>query len=203
MVFVEAVLNGNFAVVLSASQDQVNELYRRFKSIYQEAQQTCGEDPYFPAGEVLVTQAEFSNGGRVLTRPASERSSRGFHGAKLLVLDEAARIPDDLFAGVIPSVSMAGGRIVAMSTPFGKRGWFYEQWDKAVSKKEATRFTPAYIPWDRCPRVTPRIVADYRILAGEMGVRQEYLCEYLEVSLGSPFNMSNWRGMLDDFETQD
>lgn len=191
MVLVEAALKGNFALVLSASEVQVNELYRAFKRMYLEHQE------HLPAGEVLVTQAEFANGGRVLTRPASERSSRGFHGAKLLVLDEAARIPDDLFAGVVPSVSMAGGRIVALSTPYGKRGWFWEQWDKVVNQHQRSRWQPAFVPWWKTNRVTRSIVEDYRILTGDLGVSQEYECTFHDVIAGNPFDPSAWERMMD------
>lgn len=192
MVFVTAVLNGQFAVVLSASELQALELYRRFKTMYQA----------FPAspGEVMVTQAEFENGGRIVVKPASERSTRGYHGASLLVLDEAARIPDEIFAGVIPSISMAHGRIVAMSTPFGKRGWFWNEWEQSTEDSES-RWTPAYVPWQKCPRITPRMVEDYRsmtdALAGELGVAQEYECRFLDQTAGSPFDLSRWESMCD------
>jgi hypothetical protein len=191
-IFVEAVLNGNFAIVISASGDQVCELHRRFKEIYTR----------FPVvkGDVQKTQAEFENGGRVVTRPASEVSSRGWHGAKLLVLDEASRIPDEIFAAIGPTISISRGRKMAVSTPFGKRGWFWDQWDKSYNHHMGT-WAPMFCPWQRCPRITPQIVEDYRSENGDLAALQEYECRFLDLAIGSPFNMSRWEGMLSDFET--
>lgn len=49
---------------------------------------------------------------------------RGYSAAALIVLDEAARVPDDLYSAVTPTLATSGGRIIAMSTLFGRRGWW-------------------------------------------------------------------------------
>lgn len=196
MVFVDAVLNGKFAAILSASEIQGLELYRSFRKMWEEERGGFG----MPDGEVKVTQAEFSNGGRILIRPASEKSSRGFHAVSLLVLDEGAQIPDELFGAVTPSISMVNGRIVAMSTPFGKRGWFWEQWNQTINhpiKNPPFKWVPAFIPWTKCPRIRPEVVETYRMFRGELGVRQEYSLEFLDVQAGSPFDLSRWDSMGD------
>lgn len=46
------------------------------------------------------------------------------------MLDEAARVEDDIFASVLPMVGSAGA-IWALSTPWGARGWFWELHDGA------------------------------------------------------------------------
>lgn len=46
-----------------------------------------------------------------------------------LYADEAARIPQDVWAAVTPMLLTTGGDQIYLSTPFGKEGRFYEVWD--------------------------------------------------------------------------
>lgn len=71
------------------------------------------------------TQIMLANRSRVIALPGSEGGIRGFKNVKLLVLDEASRIEDDVYASVLPMVG-SDGRILALSTPWGQRGWFYD-----------------------------------------------------------------------------
>jgi hypothetical protein len=192
--YLEAVIEGKFVLVLSASGDQVRELHRRFAEMYQE----------FPVvkGEVLATQAEFANGGRVLTRKAKESTARGFHGVSLLVMDESSRISDELSAAIGPSIAISKGRKMAISTPFGKRGWFYENWCKANDPQEQSLWKPMFRPWRGCPRITPAIVENYRQENGDDMVRQEFECEFLGMANGSPFCMERWERMLCEMEDE-
>jgi hypothetical protein len=69
---------------------------------------------------------ELTNGSRIVALPGEEGTIRGYSGVLLLVCDEAARIPDALYFSVRPMLAVSGGLLVALSTPFGRRGWFYE-----------------------------------------------------------------------------
>ena len=52
----------------------------------------------------------------------------------LVVIDEAARVEDELLAAVRPmlATSTGGGRLIALTTPAGKRGWFFDAWTGAT-----------------------------------------------------------------------
>jgi hypothetical protein len=50
----------------------------------------------------------------------------------LLVIDEASRVDDALYASVRPMLAVSEGRIIALSTPFGRRGWFHAAWESRV-----------------------------------------------------------------------
>lgn len=45
-------------------------------------------------------------------------------------------------------LSVSNGRLIAMSTPAGKRGWWWEAWDQGGDDWEQIR-----IPADQCPRI--------------------------------------------------
>ena len=45
-----------------------------------------------------------------------------------LVIDEASRVEDELYFAVLPMLAVTGGRLLALSTPFGLRGWWADAW---------------------------------------------------------------------------
>lgn len=116
----------SLVLVISPSQRQSDEFLVRVRSLYR------------AAGRPVETRREsssameFVNGSRVVSLPGTEGTSRGFAGARLLVLDEAARVEDDIFAAVLPMVGSEGA-IWALSTPWGARGWFYDLHDDPVN----------------------------------------------------------------------
>lgn len=81
-----------------------------------------------------VLSLELFNGSRILAMPCSADTSVGFT-IDLLIYDEAARIPDGVYFPMRPTVARArsrgeGGRVVALTTPNGKVGWFWEAWNR-------------------------------------------------------------------------
>jgi hypothetical protein len=104
--------------------------------------------------------------------PGTEETIVGYSGVRLLIIDEAAKVPDDLYRSVRPMLAVSRGRLVCLSTPFGKRGWFYEEW---VGKNpwERIRLTA-----DQCPRITREFLEQERRSLGDRWFNQEYLCSF-------------------------
>ncbi len=124
---------------------------------------------------------ELVNGARVVSLPENEEGVRCYSGVSLLVIDEAARVSDALYRAVRPMLAVSRGRLIGLSTPFGKRGWFHEAWTSAG-------------PWERfkatatdCPRITQEFLAEERAALGERWYRQEYDCSF-EEAVGSVFS---------------
>jgi len=63
---------------------------------------------------------EFPNGARIIGLPGSEATIRGFSAVSLLLVDEAARVSDDLYKAIRPMLAVSAGELWLMSTPFGK-----------------------------------------------------------------------------------
>jgi hypothetical protein len=123
-----------------------------------------------------LDRLEMGNGSRVLGLPGREGTIRSFGGVRLLVLDEAARIPDSLYRSVRPMLAVSRGRLVALSTPWGCRGWFYREWYGPA------RWRRFHIPWRQCPRITPEFIAEERLALGDDWVRQEYEGDFLAMA---------------------
>lgn len=73
-------------------------------------------------------QLELDSGSRLIALPGKEGTIRGYSGVDLICIDEAARVPDETYQAVRPMIAVSGGRIIALSTPFGTRGWWYREW---------------------------------------------------------------------------
>src|SRR5580704_13443521 len=71
---------------------------------------------------------EFPNGSRIIGLPGNETTIRGFSAVALLLVDEASRVRDDMYRAIRPMLAVSQGALWLMSTPFGKRGFFWEVW---------------------------------------------------------------------------
>ena len=69
---------------------------------------------------------ELPDGGRIMAVPGSEQTIRGVPALDLLIIDEASRVTDELMVAVRPMIATTGGTIMALSTPAGQKGWFFE-----------------------------------------------------------------------------
>ena len=109
---------GSNVLVVSPTQGQSDLLFRKITEILHKL-------PRPPAARVLRDHIEFSNGSRILSLPGCERTIRG-HSAHLIIIDEAARVPDELYQeALFPMTGATDGRIIALSTPDGRRGFFF------------------------------------------------------------------------------
>jgi hypothetical protein len=115
------------------------------------------------------------NGSRIVSLPSSEATVRGYSAVDLVIFDEAARVDDALYYGVRPMLAISGGRLVAMSTPFGKRGWWHKEWTEGGDGWERIE-----IPATECPRISPDFLNEERVSLGDWWYRQEYLCQFVE-----------------------
>jgi hypothetical protein len=114
---------GALVVVVSPSQRQSAEMLRTIKGLHAKLDGA----PALMSESVL--KVELANGSRILALPGTEKTIRGLAGAALVIIDEAARVDDELLAAVRPMLATnAAGRLIALTTPAGKRGFFYEAW---------------------------------------------------------------------------
>jgi hypothetical protein len=157
----------SLVLILSPTLRQSGEMFRdKVLRLYR----ALGR-PVPARGETALTLT-LANGSRVLSLPGEEGTTRGFSGVALLVIDEAARVSDELYAAVRPMLAVSGGRLLALSTPFGKRGWFFEEWS-GPGDWGRVRITA-----EQCTRIDPDFLAEERRALGERWYRQEYECSF-------------------------
>ncbi len=122
---------------------------------------------------------QFPNGSRIVGLPGTEATVRGYSAVSLLLVDEASRVSDELYMAVRPMLAVSGGKMWLMSTPFGKRGFFWETWDQGGGEWERVRATAA-----DCARIPPEFLQDERHAMGERWFLQEYCCEFNDEANG-------------------
>jgi phage FluMu gp28-like protein len=122
---------------------------------------------------------EFPNGARMVGLPGNEATVRGFSAVSLLLVDEAARVEDDLYLAMRPMLAVSAGALWLMSTPFGARGFFYEAWEHGGAEWMRVR-----VPAHQCPRISREFLERERETMGERWFRQEYLCEFVDSTSG-------------------
>lgn len=163
-----AIYDPGLVLVLAPAQRQSSELFRKIVGFYR----SLSGVPRIVQESAL--RMELDNGSRIVALPGTETTIRGYSGAKVIFIDEASRVSDELFAAVRPMLATTQGRLVALTTPYGKRGWFYEAWDNG-SGWERTLVTA-----QDCPRIDPDWLVEERALIGDWQFRQEYLCEFVD-----------------------
>jgi hypothetical protein len=155
-------------LLLSPSLRQSQELFRKVIEFY--------ESLNLPRGEKSALRLELPNGSRIVALPGTEATIRGYSGVRLLIIDEASRVEDSLYYSVRPMLAVSGGRIIALTTPHGKRGFFHQEWENPQGW-ETVKITAL-----QCPRITPEFLAEERHKMGEWWYSQEYMCEFRETS---------------------
>lgn len=156
-------------LLVAPAQDQSAELFKTAVTLYR----ALGSP--VPASQQSSLRLELVNGSRIYALPGSETSARGYAGVKLAVLDEAARIPEELLAAVVPSVATSRGRLLAISTPSFASTWFYETW--RGSEPGWVRF---HVPSTECRRIPKAFLQEQRRLRGEFYWKTEFLAEFVE-----------------------
>ena len=115
------------------------------------------------------------NGSRIVGLPGTEGTVRGFSSVSLLLIDEAARVSDPLYRALRPMLAVADGDLWMMSTPNGKRGFFYETW--ASPDADWHRLS---VPATDCPRIPQDFLEEEEREQGHSSFRQEYMCEFTD-----------------------
>lgn len=164
----EAIYHENgLILLLSPSLRQSSELFRKVLDLY-----TAIGRPTKATNESTL-RIEFQNGSRIISLPGTEATIRGYSGARLLVIDEASRVEDPLYYSVRPMLAVSGGRLVALSTPFGKCGWFFETW-----QSDSHEWTRVRITAPDCPRISKEFLEQERRSMPARWFQQEYECEF-------------------------
>ena len=159
---------GSLILCLAPALRQSQELFGKVLGFYRDLGR-----PVPPQGERKLS-LELENGSRIVTLPGSEKTIRGFSGTSLLVLDEAARVEDELYFAVRPMLAVSGGALMMLTTPYGKRGVFYEAW---TSGRGWERYE---VPASQCPRISGEFLEEERSSLPPFIFRQEYECSFEE-----------------------
>jgi hypothetical protein len=159
---------GSLVLCLAPALCQSQELFGKIASFYRDLGR-----PVAPQGERKLS-LELENDSRIITLPGSEKTIRGFSGAALLLVDEASRVDDALYYAIRPMLAVSGGSLMMLTTPYGKRGVFFDEWTGGVGWERYE------VPASECPRISEAFLEEERQTVPPWVYRQEYECTFEE-----------------------
>jgi len=159
---------GSLILILAPAERQAKELFSKVAAAYQALGHVIPADSYRKMG------MELANGSRIEALPGTEKTIRGFSGAALLIVDEAARVADELVFAVRPMLAVSGGRLMLLSTPYGKRGIFHQEWSEGIGWERYE------VPARQCPRISEEFLEEERRALPRRIFEQEYNCVFTE-----------------------
>jgi hypothetical protein len=159
---------GSLILCLAPALRQSQELFGKVLGFYRDLGR-----PVSPQAERKLS-LELDNGSRIITLPGSERTIRGFSGVGLLLIDEASRVDDALYHAVRPMLAVSGGSLMMLTTPYGKRGIFFEEW---TGRHGWDRYE---VPARECPRISEEFLEEERRALPSWVYRQEYETSFEE-----------------------
>ncbi len=162
---------GSLSLLVSPSQRQSTEVMRKVKGMLSRCVKLAQES------ETAVT---LPNGSRIVSLPGSDATIRGY-SANLVILDEAAQINDATFQAVTPMLAVTNGTLIALSTPFGRRGFFANLWFEGGDDWERIR-----VPATEIPTISTEFLERERRSLGPFLFDQEYMLGW-QSATGSVF----------------
>jgi len=157
-------------LVFARAQRQAGELLRKAKD------SLAGLGPLAPKLESdSVLSIEFVTGSRIIALPSNEANVRAY-SPQLMIFDEGARVPDELYFAGRPMLAATRGRLIALSSAWATQGWFYNEWTQGGPDWERITVTAP-----ECPRLDAAWLAAERAAIGDRAYRREYLCEFGDV----------------------
>jgi hypothetical protein len=170
-----ALFRGPSLVLLAApALRQAQEIFRAVAGFYGRLGETV------PVEAESALRIELANGSRIIALPGNEATTRGYSNVALLVLDEAARIDDALYTALAPVLAVSRGRVILLSTPFGKRGVFHGLWTEGGTAWRRTKVTA-----EQCPRIPASFLEEQRRTMPRWSYEQEFLCVFHDDQLAA------------------
>lgn len=179
-------LPGQLILLISASHRQSQELFKKVLYYLNKLETR----PYLTEENKLSLQ--LANRSRIVSLPSKGDHIRGYSGVNAIFIDEASRVADELYHALRPMLSVSKGRLVLLSTPYGKRGFFYEQFTKPTEL-----WLKIEVKGTDCPRLSKETLAAEKANLGSLIYSQEYDCQFIEVG-DFVFNYADLENCLTD-----
>jgi phage FluMu gp28-like protein len=140
------------------------------------------------------TQIQLKNGSQIIALPCGPdgASLRGFT-ADLVVMDEAAFMPEDVIASVIfPMLATTNGSAIMLSTPWGRDHIYYRSFKNSS-------YWSQHVKAEQCPLITKTFLEEQRRDIGELRYKMEYEAEFVE-DQNSFFKQDLIRDCTEDYD---
>ncbi len=155
-------------VVASPSKKQSAEMVLKISEMVAKAGLRARRDGVFEVSILLP------NGSRLVGLPGREATVRGLSRASLVLIDEASRVSDEMYRALRPMLILERGSVWLMSTPWAKRGFFYEAW--AYGGEAWERYS---VKATECPRISAEALEEERKQWTAEEFQREFMAEFM------------------------
>ena len=167
---------GTTTLIIAASQRQSSLLFEKVRAQFERIED--GGRPMF-AEIPTLTKIVLRNGSKIYSLPAGRTGYfiRGFT-IDLLIADEAAYIPEEVWKAVIPMIAVSRkvrgmGFIILLSTPFGRGGYFFD----SFTDRDFKQF---HVSSESCRRIPKDFLRKEKGRLSKAEYAQEYLGEFTD-----------------------
>ena len=178
----------SLVLILAPSERQARETFQKVIGLYRKLGLYPGSD--------RKLGLELPNGSRIEALPASGDTIRGYSNVSLLLCDEAARIPDELFVAVRPMLAVSGGRMIWLTTPYTRSGAFFNEW---VGENPWMRIE---VPATQIPCISEEFLEEERRSMPEREYMREYMTSFIDAE-GSVFRQEDIEAALIDDDEEE
>lgn len=160
---------GSLILLVSPTERQSKELLKKIKDFLK----LVPNIPPMPEDNKL--SLEFHNKSRIVALPGNNPGNiRGFSAPTLVIEDEASQCSDELYTAILPMLATSNGKLMLLSTPYGRRGHFFEAW----TSDPADSWTRVQIDAYQCSRISNEFLEEQRLKMSDWQFKQEFLCEF-------------------------
>ena len=110
----------SLSIVLAPTESQSQDDMRKI-------QQFIRRDPDYPRYDPASTHVNVRENESLISVVPATQSARGKSQPAVVILDEASQIEDLIYTEVVtPMFTANDGRLILLSTPYGKKGFFFD-----------------------------------------------------------------------------
>src|SRR3990167_2478860 len=192
-----AVNNPNkHVLIVSVTEDQARELLAKAQMYIADTYE-----------KRIKTNKSFTNkekctltNGSIIRTKAVGQSGLGVRGftIDMLIADEAAFMPEDVWPAVTPMLSTTGGDIILLSTPHGRHGYFFQSFNNpdlgfkvfyvnSVENANTREIADSWPTWRKEKHL--QFIASERARMSERQFAQEYLGQFVDADQFFPDNI--------------
>ncbi len=169
---------GSLVLIGAPAQRQSGEMLHTIKKLHARLDGA----PSFSSDSVL--KVEFENGSRIVALSGDPKTSRGFAAPSVIIVDECAYADDELVQSLrAMQATVSNPRVLALSTPNGRRGYFFEQWHNGEGWKKIS------VAAKDCPRISKEYLAEQLKEMGQTRYSQEFELAFIDSDTAA-FNSS-------------
>lgn len=160
-------------LIISHTYQQAAETFRKVSNFYRQVE--VGWERPENSSEHRM---QLTNGARIVTLSGQRPDSiRGFSAVTLLIIDEASQVMDESYYAARPMLATSGGKIILLSTPHGKQGFYYDAW---IAENPEDDWLKIEISAEQCPRLSKDYLREEKNTFPDWFYNQEYFNHFAE-----------------------